>query len=150
MLNITPNLDYFWGQNSKELDFKKAVLVSTQAVARWCEYFSAHPIDDRSVKREGKLPADKKEKDAFIEELVTWLTSGICPDLFTLFMGDKSILDEFSPKRYQGMKFDHHHHDDTCCWSLQLTVEEFEELKNELKKNDLPEDLFVKIEGRSE
>lgn len=38
------------------------------------------------------------------------------------------------------MKFEHH--EDTCCWSLDLTEEEFKELQKQWKLNDLPQDLF--------
>ena len=89
------------------------------------------------TKKEGKLPSDKKEKDIFIQNIIEWIfDKSDLEDMFLLFLGGKSVLTDKSTS----VKFDHH--DDTCCWVLNLTEKEFRQLKNNLKKNNLPEDLF--------
>jgi len=140
MATYLPELHYFWDTKdfSKE-NFHRAVEVVAITLAGFSDYYSAKLLAPKKgvqeTKREGKLPA---KKDIFVKELLKWIyENSQLEDIFQLFLGDEEMvtsLDNYRPK--------FEHHDDTCCWFLNLTEKEFKQLQKNLKKNNLPEDLF--------
>lgn len=147
LISYAPELYYFFDSKEfREKDFQKSISVVAKTVGQWCNYYATQLLSPlkgvKDTKKEGKLPADKKEKDIFIENLVKWIfDKSYTDDLFLLFLGVKPVLANGSIAPKNGCpKFDHH--DDTCCWVLNLTEKEFRQLQKNLKKNDLPEDLF--------
>lgn len=142
LVSYSPELYYFFNSKEfKEKNYQKSVFVIAKTVGQWCDYYSAKLLSPlkglKDIKKEGKLPTNKKEREIFIQNLVEWIfDKNYMEDLFLLFLGDKSMLTD----RLVSLKFDYH--DDTCCWVLNLTEKEFKQLQNNLKKNNLPEDLF--------
>ncbi len=138
-MHYLPELYYL--QDQKDFPFRKAVRVTATAISHWSHYFYAEVIAPVSehvnpTKCSGSLPDGKREREAFITELIDWLfENSIADDLFALFLSDSP-----TPNREGIAKFDHH--DDTCCWVLNLTEQEFATLQAVWKENGLPEDLF--------
>lgn len=133
-----PELYYFFDTQGFLLE--DAVKATAKGVGVYCTHYSAEilfpKIGVTETKREGTLPQGKTDKRVFIEELVSWIfENSTTPDLFELHFDTEK----------GGGKFDHH--DDTCCWLLNLTEDEFDEVREEWKRNGLPEDLFYE-EGR--
>ncbi|MFQ5857772.1 MAG: hypothetical protein ACE5LU_19375 [Anaerolineae bacterium] len=133
-----PELYYFWEQEG--FPFRKAVSVTAQTVAIWCNHYHAKliaPSKSATVREQkGELPEDVEEKGAIVEELVNWiLEDSVTADLFTLFLDSGRV-----PQEGRVAKFDHH--DDTCCWVLNLTEQEFKQLRMSWEANGLPTDLF--------
>lgn len=130
---------YFF--DKKRFPFKKAVLATAKKVSEFSWYYKARLISPlngfKEIECQGNLPPTKEEKHKFIEDLIKWIFSNSATrDLFTLFLDDQEITQQ----RHKTFKFDHP--DDTCCWVLNLTEKEFQELKTSWKSNGLPEDLF--------
>lgn len=134
------NEKYF--KNNKLL--KKAVLISSIVISRWCTYYQTSVWTTKKIKakyNKGNLPKSKKEKEIFIKELVNYIfNNSEMEGLFALFLDPRPI--DKVRKMGQVAKFDHH--DDTCCWALNLTDKEFKILQNAFHKNGLPKNLFVK------
>lgn len=136
-----PELYYFFDQ--KDFPIKKAILVTAKKVSEWSIYYKAKLISPvkglKDTERQGKLPSQSEEKQQFISNLLKWMISNSeANDLFALFLDDLAI----GQREDKPAKFDHH--DDTCCWLLNLTEQQFQELKTAWKDNGLPEDLFYK------
>ncbi len=134
-----PELHYFFDQ--KDFPFEKAVLVTAKKVSESCGYYKTKLLSPRKgvkeTERQGKLPSSTEEKHKFVENLIQWIFSNsVIPDLFALFL-DEEEIDQAKDKP---AKFDHH--DDSCCWVMDLTEQQFQDLKNAWKDNGLPEDLF--------
>ena len=133
--------ELFYLQDQRGFPFQNAVLVTARTVAQWCSHFRARllvPLQKHIVplEKQGLLPTDPLEKEAFVTELVQWIfANSIVDDLFYLLLDDEPI-----PRVNKVAKFDHH--DDTCCWFLNLTESEFVILQDAWRKNDLPENLF--------
>jgi hypothetical protein len=128
-------------QDQADFPVHKAVLVTATAVSRWSSRYSAKLIAARSnhispSTKSGPLPAELKEREALVAELVSWLfESSLVDGLFYLILDNEPVktLDHVA-------KFDHH--DDTGSWALDLEEDEFAELQGEWKKHGLPGDLF--------
>ena len=136
-----PELYYFFDQSDFPLG--KAVLVTAKKVGEWCTHYQAKLISPikgiKESERQGKLPSPIQEKQKFIDDLFNWIISNSeTSDLFALFFDDLEI----GQSKDRPAKFDHH--DDTCCWVMNLTEQQFQELKTIWKDNGLPEDLFYK------
>ncbi len=133
--------ELFYLQDQRDFPFQKAVLVTARAVAQWCSHFQARlivPPEKYTVptEKQGILPTDTVEREAFITELVQWIfANSMVDELFYLLLDDEPI-----PQVSKVARFDHH--DDTCCWFLNLTESEFGSLQNAWQENDLPIDLF--------
>lgn len=88
------------------------------------------------IEKQGLLPIDSSEREAFVTELVRWIfANSIVEDLFYLLLDDGPV-----PQENKVARFDHH--DDTCCWFLNLSESEFAILQDVWRKNDLPANLF--------
>ena len=130
---------YFSKKTSLIGDFRKLISVSAKSVGNNCNYYHAELLSPirgaKETKKSGSLPKNKKEKSQFIENIVNWIFDNSKSDeLFVLFLDDSPI------DRKKCSKFCHH--DDTCCWDLNLTEKEFKSLRNDLKSNNLPTDIF--------
>ena len=144
-MRYDPELYYFYDQRG--LPFEKAVLVTAMKVGEWCTHYKAKLIcpakGAKKSERQGSLPSEAQEKLTFIDDLVRWLLSNSRPqDLFALFLDDVEIGQR---RGDEPGKFNHH--DDTCCWGLDLTEQQFQELQQAWKQHELPEDLFYQ-EGK--
>lgn len=135
-----PELYYFFDQ--KNFPLEKTVLVTAKKVSESCGYYQARLIwplkGVKETERQGSLPAATEEKHKFIEELIKWIFSNLATPLedFALFFDDEEI----GQRKDNSAKFSHH--DDTCCWAMNITEREFQDLKTAWKNNGLPEDLF--------
>lgn len=139
-----PELHYFFDQ--KDFPFEKAVLVTAKKVSESCGYYKAKLISPlKSIKEtecKGRLPPTTEEKHKFIDNLVKWIfNNSTAQDLFALFLDDEEI----GKRKDKLVKFEHY--DDTDCWFLNLTEQQFQELKYTWKNNGLPEYLFYQ-EGK--
>lgn len=146
MGHYSPKMEYF---NSENFPFKKAILVTAQALVGYCEgyKFGGFTSNKKLIMPEskGKFPLTLPEKQKKIKEIIDWLLEDKPGyEQFLLFMYRKY-------RKYWFFTFllnedvIFNHHDDTCCWVLILTEEEFSKLKKEWKKNNLPEDLFYPV-----
>lgn len=135
MMIYSSNLNYF---NKDDFPFEKAVLITAQAVSRYCQFYQAKIIAPKSgfpnTEKAGGLPSSKKER--FVQEVVEWIFANSMPKVwFVLFLDNKVIINTG-----EACKFDHH--DDTCCWALNLTKEEYSTIQKIWQKHQLPLDLF--------
>lgn len=134
-----PELYYLQCRNGG-LPSQWAVRVTAVAISRWCTHFYAKIIVPKRgyegpLERQGLLPADVREREAFVSDVLDWLFGNSeVENVFGLLLDDGAIR----PGRVA--KFDHH--DDTCCWALNLTEKEFAQLQAVWRANGLPEDLF--------
>lgn len=131
-----PELHFFYDQN--DFPTKKAVFVIAKFCAKKCNGFEAKLLAPRSKNdektKEGSLSKVTKQREAKVKELLEWIYDNSLFDLYYF-----KLFRDY-PKNKEAM-FDHH--DDTCCWILRLINEaEFSELKEELRKNHLPKNLF--------
>lgn len=133
--------ELFYLQDQKDFPLQKAVEVTAVTVSHWCRFYEARlivPVSKESIplQKSGALPDGMPEREAFIHALVDWLFAhSNPPELFTLRLAD----DPLSSK--DGVaKFDHP--DDTCCWTLDLSAEQFTELQLAWQAQALPTDLF--------
>src|SRR3989338_7665697 len=149
-MHYLPELYYFF--DSKEIrgkNFQNLIIVIAKNVAQYCNCYSAKLLSPRKgvreIKKGGSLPTDRKEKEIFLEGLLKWIfDNSESIDLFSLFLQNGPI----HTNRQGVIKFDHH--DDTCCWILHLSGQEFKQLQKDLRKNNMPEDLFYEeSEGKS-
>jgi hypothetical protein len=133
-------------QDETGFPFRDTVSVTATTVSRWSSYFRAELIAAKSKHiaprcRDGALPTDTQEKEAFVAELVSWLFENSWTDhLFRLLLDDEPV-----PQPGQVAKFDHH--DDTGSWVLDLAESEFAELQAEWQGHGLPTDLFYPKEN---
>lgn len=133
--------ELFYLQDQRDFPFQKAVLVTAKTVAQWCSYFQARLLSHSRTYRgltekQGMLPTNPLDKQAFITELVQWIFAySEIQELFFLLLDKKP-----PPHTEKVATFDHH--DDTCCWFLSLDPEEFVMLQEAWRRNDLPLDLF--------
>lgn len=136
--NNQPMIYNFETYYSDKIDYIKVVKIVASYTASFCELFEAGIIAPKKKykgirNKSGQLPVDNK--DEFLSETIDWIIENSeFNDLFKLFLYNNPI----SPT--EPRIFDHH--DDTCCWVLNLTNDQFIELKNVLLSNNLPEDLF--------
>ncbi|MCX8062590.1 MAG: hypothetical protein N3D16_08410 [Anaerolineales bacterium] len=134
-----PELYYL--QDQADFPIQKAVEVTAVAVSRWCGYYEVRliaPISKAMVptQKSGALPEAISERETFVRGLVAWIFAhSNPPDLFSLWLSDRPLSEKGSVA-----KFDHH--DDTCCWVLNLSESEFEELQDAWQAHGLPADLF--------
>lgn len=131
--------DNFYFINNKKFPIEKTILVTTKTISKWCRYYKVGLIfakkGFRNLQKSGKLPENSNEKEVFIEDIFRWIYQrSDFKDSFTLFLDSKPI----GVNRLA--KFDHH--DDSCCWFLNLSENEFNELQEIWKNNNLPIDLF--------
>ena len=127
---------YFYDQ--RDFPFEKAVLVTAMKVSEWCTHYKAELTGPAKVvmERHGSLPLETQEKQTFVDGLVRWVLANSYPDDFAL------ILDDVEIDQQKG-EITHFHHDHgTCCWVLDLTEQQFQELQKSWKRHKLPEDLF--------
>jgi hypothetical protein len=137
-MTYLPETYYFY---KKDFSLEKAVIATAQKLSEWSTHYKAELISPmkgvKETKRQGELPTSVTDKHRLIDDLVKWIfSSSETQELFTLFLDDSDVTEH---REGPGI-FDHW--DDTCCWSLNLTQEQFEELKSAWKNNGLPEDLF--------
>jgi hypothetical protein len=148
--------------DKKIVSLREVIITTTQMVATFSDYYYAELLSPKKgveqIYKSGKLPTNFKEKEEFIQELVEWIfENSICFDLFSLFLDNKPIkrkpmkqikflgfipvgVSQDADKDNGLRKFDHR--DDTYCWTLNISQNEFQELKNRLSQHKLPEDLF--------
>lgn len=134
-----PELYYFWDQ--KDFPSDEAFLFSVLTIGRWCRYFSAEilnpPKGMRDTQRSGELPKDPGDLNKFLKEIVHWLSSNsMIHDDFRLVMDTEHL----ERNNFEGNeKFSYY---EPCCWNIDLTVQQFEELQKALEENGFPRDLF--------
>ncbi len=136
-----PEFYYFYDQ--KGFPFEQAVLVTAMKVSEWCTHYQAELTGPTKVvmKRQGALPLEAQEKQAFVQGLVRWVLSNSYPDDFALFLGDF----EMSQNKDELALFQHGH--GICCWDLKMAEQQFQELQQAWEQHALPKDLFYQ-EGR--
>lgn len=132
--------DYYFN-DQKIFPFRKAVLVTAQTVGAWCGFYRAVLlVPKKGIKekmRQGALPQEKSEKDRFIADLTDWIFEN------SLFEGTFSLQLDTAPigrKSRDPKKFDNP--DGHCCWTLDLTPDEFARVRDTWRANGLPDDLF--------
>lgn len=135
-MRYLPELNYF---DKKDFPFEKAFAVTAGAVSDFCSHYYIEVLAPKKGIREkirkGELP--KGDRLKFIQGLLEWLwESSDLPSIFAFFL-DKKIVDSRS---HNDVVFDHH--DDTCCWLLNLTDDEFKQVRDAWEKQGLPRDLF--------
>lgn len=134
-----PELYYL--QDQADFPLKKAVEVTAVTVSRWCSCYEAQLIapfskDIVPTQKSGALPEAMAERERFVGELVAWVfANSNPPELFALRLNDCALSEKGSVA-----KFDHP--DDTCCWVLNLSESEFDELQEAWQAHGLPKDLF--------
>lgn len=132
--------ELYYLQDQKDFPFQKALLVTSTTVVQWCHYFDAEIIAPKTnhitpKRKSGALPASSTEKDLFIADLLHWLLEhSLSHDLFRLLLDTEPIHHQKTAK--------FNHPDDTCCWTLNLSEEEFKQLQQQWQNNNLPPDLF--------
>ena len=131
-----PEVYYFYDQQG--FPFEKAVLVTARKVSEWCTHYKAKLTGPAKVvmERRGSLPLEAQEKQTFVDDLVRWVLANSYPDDFALLLYDFEI----SQGKDELANFQHAH--GTCCWGLDMTEQQFQELRHAWKQNELPEDLF--------
>jgi len=118
----------------------RALEVTARTVARWCQSFRAEMLAPRKeckgdTKREGSLPENPDDKEAFVQELISWIKRCSVVSTFRLLMDDSPILETEQPKFA--------YFDEIDSWFLRLDDREFLELRDAWRKAGLPEDLFA-------
>lgn len=123
---------------SGKIDLKEAVRVTAEFVAEFCEFYEAElicPIKEYKGITIKKGTITEENRGDFVKNIIDWIfENSDTTELFKLFIYNNPV------SQTESREFDHH--DDTCCWALNLTEEQFTNLKATLKKNSLPEDLF--------
>ena len=137
----SPELYYFF--DTPEFDLTKAVRITAEKVAEWSFGFEAELLAPKKgvveKRKSGRLSADSVERKKQINESLDWIAEhSIVKDLFKLILSSQEIRDK-EPNLFD-------HHDDTCCWCLNISVEEFSELQKTWQENDLPVDLFYSVD----
>src|SRR3989339_939301 len=135
--------DYYF-INNQSFPFEKAILITAKTIARWGDLYEAKILEPKKgIKfecRSGELPENSNEKEKFIEDALNWIwenSTGV--STFSLFIKKKINNKE---------KIIFNHHDDSCCWSIDLTTEQFDQLQESWKADNLPKDLFFQ-EGQT-
>lgn len=131
--------DYYF-RDQKDFPFRKAVLVTAQAVGVWCNFYRAKLlVPKKGVKektREGALPEEKSTRDGFIAELVSWIfENSLFEGTFSLHLDTAPIAGTRGPKKFDDS-------DGHCCWTLDLTSDEFTRVQDSWRAHELPDDLF--------
>ena len=121
-------------------NFLNALRVTTQAIARWCDWYEAQLLTPKKgIKDEiksGMLPIEFEERIKFIDNLILWLTNNSdMANETRLFMDANPIQPEH--------KFSYY---DSAQWNLKLSPDEFLKLQQTWKDNGLPENLFYPAE----
>jgi len=136
---LHPELYYF---HNEKFDLERSIYVVAKAVSRWCKAYDASLIaPNKGVKikcRSALLVGTMKDKETTIKEILDWIfKNSSLSDLFLLRMykDPQNINSTDGPSTFD-------HSDDTCCWFLNLEYDQWMILRKELKKNNLPEDLF--------
>ncbi len=137
-MRYLPELYYL--QDQIGFPFQKAVLITAIAVSHTCQHYYANLITPNKnhadpVEKSGSLPTDPREKEIFITGLIQWLfDNSISEELFCLFLSAQPLSTPSPPN------FDHH--DDTCCWTLNISQNEFNSLQTFWSDHNIPADLF--------
>lgn len=130
----------FYMQDRKSFPFQKSVLVTAKTVAQWCTHFRARLLapskKDIAQERQGVLPTDLLEKEAFVAELVQWIfANSLFDDLFYLLMDNEPIQQANKVAKFA-------YYDTYHSWLLNLTDSEFGLLQEAWVTNGLPANLF--------
>lgn len=134
--------DYYFKYNPKNQNFpyQKAILSTVYKISLDCKYYEAKLLaPKKGVKdriKQGILPRTDDDKKEFIEKLLGWIWDNSIVDTFWLILSNEKKDGKITnPKylQYEGM---------SCCWSLELSEQKFNQLQKVWKNNNLPEDLF--------
>lgn len=129
--------NYYYKNNDFQF-YKKALLVTAQAIAGWSKDYHAKLFAPKrglkEIEKKGLLP--EQNRDKFVAETIKWLFEN------SQYEGNITFHLSFnqSEKADKPASFDYA--DGVCCWCLFLTEEEYQDLQKVWEKHNLPKDLF--------
>src|SRR3990167_2481095 len=131
----------FYFKNVQDFPCQKAILVTAKTIARWSDSYEAKILEPkRGVKvkqRFGDLPKNTNDREKLTEEILNWIWENSRDEhYFNLYFKNKSIIKNGN---FEAL-FSYPDNDDV--WGLELSKDQFIALQKELKKNNLPEELF--------
>ena len=132
--------NYYYTQH-EDVPFQQIVSVTVATISRWCTHFAALITSPKSKdiaprEREGQLPEDVGQREAFVKEILEWIfVNSDIEHHFYLDLYDGSDDDPMRACKFM-------YADDGGMWLLYLTEDEFAELQDVWEANGLPRDLF--------
>lgn len=124
----------------QRIDFVHALRITTQAVARWCDwceiilYMPKKGAEE--TQKSGMLPENFEERKSFLDSLIQWVINNSASDEAIKFFMDANPIQK-------NKKFSYH---DAGNWNLNISTEEFKELQEIWANNNLPPDLFYPLD----
>jgi hypothetical protein len=127
-------LEQFYFVDRPSVPLNHAARATAQCVARWADRYEAYWLVQPTNRRSGPLPADHREREALIDELLTSLERWTPLHLaaINLYKGGQPILEQ----------------SDGIPGVLALREDEFIQLQQEWEQHGLPRDLYYSATER--
>ena len=115
------------------VDFKKIVLITANYCATFTKSYTAKLLTPQKGVKENVRTGELQKNS--IPELLRWITqNSTTTDTYKLL-----LYKHFPIEKNESPIFCYY---ESCCWYMDLSDEQFKELKKILHKEGLPEDLF--------